>query len=139
WRESQHLLEMCESNSGTGRDAHLRAPPRRAVRRGPSLSMNGASARHRLNIHEGDKIDEEALKALIHAAVALNISVRAAARPVPSQKGPKRARGASSNPGCGGNCRPSSGKGRATASQMPASIIRKPCSGILVSPQLRPQ
>ena len=44
-----------------------------------------------LDIHEGDKIDEKALKALIRAAVALNTSTRAAARPVRSQKKPKRA------------------------------------------------
>ena len=36
------------------------------------------------DIHEGDKIDEKALKALIRAAVALNT-----ARPVRSQKRPK--------------------------------------------------
>src|SRR6202022_3942102 len=41
------------------------------------------------DFHEGDKIDEKALKPLIRAVVALNTSVRAAARPVSSQKRPK--------------------------------------------------
>ena|SRR5688572_6530018 len=45
--------------------------------------------------HEGDKIDEKALKALIRAAVAMNTSVRATAGRVRSQKRPKSARGAS--------------------------------------------
>jgi hypothetical protein len=49
-------------------------------------SLEG-NTRRALDIHEGDKIDEEALKALIRAAVALNISARA--RPVRSRKTPK--------------------------------------------------
>jgi hypothetical protein len=48
-------------------------------------SLEG-NTRRAIDFHEGDKIDERALKALIRAAVALNISVRAAARPVRSQK-----------------------------------------------------
>jgi len=51
-------------------------------------SLEG-NVRRAIDIHEGDKIDEKALKALIRAAVALNISVRPAARPVRSQKRPK--------------------------------------------------
>ncbi|RWO27022.1 MAG: DUF1801 domain-containing protein [Mesorhizobium sp.] len=47
-------------------------------------SLEG-NTRRAIDIHEGDKIDEEALKALIRAAVALNLSVRAAARPARSQ------------------------------------------------------
>ena len=43
-------------------------------------SLEG-NTRRAIDIHEGDKIDEKALKALVSAAVALNISVRAAARP----------------------------------------------------------
>jgi hypothetical protein len=46
-------------------------------------SLEG-NTRRAIDIHEGDKIDERALKALIRAAVALNNSVRA-------QKKPKRA------------------------------------------------
>jgi len=39
-----------------------------------------------IDFHEGDTIDEKALKALIRAAVALNTSVRATAGPVRTQK-----------------------------------------------------
>jgi hypothetical protein len=53
-------------------------------------SLEG-NTRRAIDFHEGDKIDEEALKALIRAAVALNTSMRATARPVRSQKGPKSA------------------------------------------------
>ena len=57
-------------------------------------SLEG-NARRAIDFHEGDKIDEKALKALIRAAVALNTSVRATAGPVRPQKRPKSARGAS--------------------------------------------
>ena len=53
-------------------------------------SLEG-NTRRAIDIHEGDKIDEEALKALVRAAVALNTSARATARPVRSQKRPKSA------------------------------------------------
>ena len=53
-------------------------------------SLEG-NTRRAIDVHEGDKIDEKALKALIRAAVALNTSVRAAAGPVRSQKRPKSA------------------------------------------------
>jgi hypothetical protein len=53
-----------------------------------NASLEG-NVRRAIDFHEGDKIDERALKALIRAAVALNISVRAAARPVRSRKRPK--------------------------------------------------
>jgi len=53
-------------------------------------SLEG-NTRRAIDFHEGDKIDERALKALIRAAVALNTSVRAAAGPVRSQKKPKSA------------------------------------------------
>ena len=53
-------------------------------------SLEG-NTRRAIDFHEGDKIDEKALKALIRAAVALNTSVRATARPVRSQKRPKNA------------------------------------------------
>jgi len=46
-------------------------------------SLDG-NVRRAIDFHEGDKIDERALKALIRAAVALNTSARA-------QKKPKRA------------------------------------------------
>ena len=57
-------------------------------------SLEG-NVRRAIDIHEGDKINEKALKALVRAAVALNTSKRATARPVRSQKRPKSARGAS--------------------------------------------
>jgi len=53
-------------------------------------SLEG-NTRRAIDFHEGDKIDEKALKALIRAAVALNTSVRATARPIRSQKRPKSA------------------------------------------------
>jgi hypothetical protein len=48
-------------------------------------SLEG-STRRAIDIHEGDEIDEEALKALIRAAVALNTSKPAAARPARLKK-----------------------------------------------------
>src|SRR5689334_9993065 len=50
-------------------------------------SLEG-NTRRAIDIHEGDKIDEKALKVLIRAAVALNLSARAAASPVRSRKRP---------------------------------------------------
>ena len=52
-------------------------------------SLEGG-VRRAIDFHEGDKIDETALKALVRAAVALN-TARAAASPVRSQKRPKGA------------------------------------------------
>jgi hypothetical protein len=53
-------------------------------------SLEG-NTRRAIDFHEGGKIDEKALKALIRAAVALNKSVRATARPGRARKRPKRA------------------------------------------------
>ena len=53
-------------------------------------SLEG-NTRRAIDFHESDKIDEKALQALIRAAVALNISARAAAGPVRSRKRPKSA------------------------------------------------
>jgi hypothetical protein len=50
-------------------------------------SLDG-NTRRAIDFHEGDKIDENALTALIRAAVALNASAPAAVRPVRSQKRP---------------------------------------------------
>lgn len=52
-------------------------------------SLDG-NTRRAIDIHEGDKIDDKALKALIRAAVALN-TAGAAARPIRSQKKTKSA------------------------------------------------
>jgi hypothetical protein len=50
-----------------------------------NASLDG-NARRAIDLHEGDRIDEAALKALIRAAVALNTS-RAPARPRKKPKG----------------------------------------------------
>ncbi|WOS62509.1 DUF1801 domain-containing protein [Sinorhizobium fredii] len=50
-------------------------------------SLEG-NTRRAIDIHEGDRVDEQALKALIRAAVTLNLSVRATGR---SQKKAKSA------------------------------------------------
>lgn len=50
-----------------------------------NASLEG-STRRAIDIHEGDPINEEALKALVRGAVALNVSGRAAARPARSKK-----------------------------------------------------
>jgi hypothetical protein len=55
-------------------------------------SLEG-NTRRAIDFHEGDTIDEQALKALVRAAVALNMSARATARTVGSQKRSKSARG----------------------------------------------
>ena len=48
-------------------------------------SLEG-NTRRAIDIHEGEAIDEKALKALIRAAVALNVSPQAAAPPPRAQK-----------------------------------------------------
>jgi hypothetical protein len=53
-------------------------------------SLDG-NTRRAIDLHEGDTIDEEALKALIRAAVALNTSGRTTARPFRSPKKSQRA------------------------------------------------
>ncbi|SFV38945.1 DUF1801 domain-containing protein [Hyphomicrobium facile] len=53
-----------------------------------NASLEG-STRRAIDIHEGDEIDEKALKALIRAAVELNTSARSSARPARSPKKPK--------------------------------------------------
>jgi hypothetical protein len=53
-------------------------------------SLEG-NTRRAIDFHEGQKIDEKGLKALIRAAVALNMSVRAAARPVRAHRKSKSA------------------------------------------------
>jgi len=48
-------------------------------------SLEG-NTRRAIDFHEGDEIDEQALVALVRAAVAMNTSVRSAARPARSRK-----------------------------------------------------
>ena len=60
-----------------------------AVLDDPSSLFNSSlegSTRRAIDIHEGETVDGEALKALIRAAVALNTSKPAAARPARSKK-----------------------------------------------------
>src|SRR5690348_16656326 len=52
-----------------------------------NASLEG-NTRRAIDFHEGDKIDEQALKALIRAAVALNASAKNTARPLRSRKKP---------------------------------------------------
>jgi hypothetical protein len=58
-------------------------------------SLEG-NTRRAIDLHDGDEIDERALKALIRAVVALNTSGRGTARPVRSQK--RRATSSSRTP-----------------------------------------
>jgi hypothetical protein len=53
-------------------------------------SLDG-NVRRAIDIHDGDTIDEKALKALVRAAVALNTSKKAAAGSVRSRKKPRSA------------------------------------------------
>ena len=55
-----------------------------------NASLEG-NVRRAIDIHEGDKIDEKALQALIRAAAALNTSKRAPTRPVRAREKPKSA------------------------------------------------
>ena len=71
---------------GTPIFSHGGKDPRRLF----NSSLEG-NVRRAIDIREGDKIDEKALQALVRAAVALNTSKRAAARPVRSAKKAKSA------------------------------------------------
>jgi hypothetical protein len=53
-------------------------------------SLDG-NVRRAIDIHEGDKVDEAALKDLIRAAVALNLNLKAKSRPKPPRASSKRA------------------------------------------------
>jgi hypothetical protein len=55
-----------------------------------NASLEG-NTRRAIDFHEGDKVNEKALKALIRAAVALNTAARATARSARSRKRPKSA------------------------------------------------
>jgi hypothetical protein len=48
-------------------------------------SLDG-NVRRAIDIHEGDKVDEAALKDLIRAAVALNLDLKAKSKPKPKPK-----------------------------------------------------
>ena len=53
-------------------------------------SLEG-NVRRAIDIHEGDKVDEAALKDLIRAAVALNLKGKSKPKPKPRRAGSKRA------------------------------------------------
>jgi hypothetical protein len=53
-------------------------------------SLDG-NVRRAIDIHEGEKIDEKALKALIRAAVALNLKDKSQSKPKPRRATSKRA------------------------------------------------
>jgi hypothetical protein len=55
-----------------------------------NASLDG-NTRRAIDLHQGDKIDEQAFQALIRAAVALNGSKRAAAGSVRARKKPSKA------------------------------------------------
>jgi hypothetical protein len=52
-------------------------------------SLDG-NVRRAIDIHEGDKVDEAALKDLIRAAVALNLNLKAKSKPKPPRASSKR-------------------------------------------------
>ena len=53
-------------------------------------SLDG-NIRRAIDIHEGDKVDETALKNLIRAAVALNLDLKGKSKPKPRRASSKRA------------------------------------------------
>ncbi len=53
-------------------------------------SLDG-NVRRAIDIHEGDKVNETALKALIRAAVALNLEAKSKPKPKPRRASSKRA------------------------------------------------
>ena len=56
-------------------------------------SLDG-NIRRAIDIHEGDKINEAALKHLIRSAVALNLQLKGNSKPKPARRGdPQRVRG----------------------------------------------
>jgi len=66
--------------------------PKGAMLKDPSGLFNSSlegNARRAIDIHEGDKVDEEALKDLIRAAVSLNLKGKS--RPRPRRASSKRA------------------------------------------------
>jgi hypothetical protein len=58
-------------------------------------SLDG-NVRRAIDIHEGEKINEAALKDLIRAAVALNVAVKGKTKPDPKRKPKPKPRRASS-------------------------------------------
>src|SRR3954471_16398338 len=66
--------------------------PKGAALKDPSRLFNSSlegNARRAIDIHEGDKVNETALKDLIRAAVALNLEGKSKAKPRASRKCPE--------------------------------------------------
>jgi len=64
-----------------------------AALKDPSRLFNSSldgNVRRAIDIHEGEKIDEAALKDLIRAAVALNLSLKSESKPKPRRASSKR-------------------------------------------------
>lgn len=82
------------SGSGTDKNVVKMTFAKGALLEDPSGLFNASldgNTRRAIDLREGDRIDEKALKALIRAAVALNRSARATARPARSRKRPQDA------------------------------------------------
>src|SRR5213594_2928459 len=65
--------------------------PKGAALKDPSGLFNSSlegNARRAIDIHEGDKVDEAALKDLIRAAVALNLKNKGKSKPKPRRTSP---------------------------------------------------
>jgi hypothetical protein len=65
-----------------------------AALKDPSHLFNSSlegNVRRAIDIHEGDKVDESALKDLIRAAVALNLKGKSKSKPKPQRTSSKRA------------------------------------------------
>ena len=80
-RDHLHRRDLQERREADLRQGRLAPDPSGLF----NSSLEG-NTRRAIDFHEGDKIDEKALKALIRAAVALNTSARAAPRPVRARK-----------------------------------------------------
>ena len=68
--------------------------PKGAALKDPSRLFNASLEGNKwrvIDIHEGDKIDEAALKDLIRAAVALNLEGKSKSKPKPARASSKRA------------------------------------------------
>jgi len=84
-RAWQHESPIASNNECSSANHHRKEESGSKVRQGrvvggPFRLFNSSlegNTRRAIDIHEGDKIDEKALKALIRAAVAMNISLRA--------------------------------------------------------------
>jgi len=94
WEDDGQDLESLDQASGTYKNVVKMTFAKGAALPDLSGLFNSSlegNTRRAIDFHEGDKIDEKALTALIRAAVALNTSAPATARPVRSQKRPKSA------------------------------------------------